>query len=122
MVPGVGADPARRQPPSQNNPVTLPVAIPHGVSSSEVAAVVLNVTVTQPRAPGFLTVYSGSTAPGTSNVNFVAGQTIANQVAVPLSGGMVKVANRSSGPVQLVVDVEGWFSTGSRNTIFAFFP
>jgi hypothetical protein len=78
------------------------------------AADVLNVTVTvtQPQAAGFLTVYPYGTAlPGTSNVNFTAGQTIANVVTtqniVSLIG--IGIYNGSSGTVQIVVDEEGYF-------------
>jgi hypothetical protein len=92
--------------------VSLRVAVP-GVSASAVAAVMMHLTVTQPRAAGFVTAYSGSGAPGTSNVSFGAGQTIANLVVVRLSGGVVRFVNHSPGSVQLVVDLQGWFATGT---------
>ena len=49
------------------------------------SAVALNVTVTDPAGPSFLTVWpSGSGRPLSSNLNFVAGQTVPNMVIVKL--------------------------------------
>src|SRR3954468_24456705 len=71
---GVGA-PAAAVAPS--TAVALQVAGRGGVPSSGVSAVVLNVTVTQPATKGFVTAYaSGSARPASSNLNFVAGQTV----------------------------------------------
>lgn len=61
--------------------------------------VVLNVTVTRPSARGFITVFpTGATRPGTSNVNFEAGQTQANEVVTRVGTG------RNAGRVSLFVD------------------
>ena len=77
-------------------------------------AVVINVTVTDTMADGFLTVYpTGSTPSGTaSNLNWVAGTTRPNLVQVGLSspGGAVTLYNASSGSVNVIVDVQGYFS------------
>jgi hypothetical protein len=52
---------------------------------ADATAVFANTTVTGPTADGFVTVYpNGTTAPTTSNLNFVAGETIPNLVAVGL--------------------------------------
>ena len=68
---------------------------------SGVGAVVLTVTVVDPVAAGFITAYpTGEPTPATSNLNFAAGQTIANLVTVPLgAGGSVSLRSGSSGPV-----------------------
>jgi hypothetical protein len=73
--------------------------------------VALNVTAVNPTRSGFLTVYpTGSPRPNTSNVNFVAGQTVANRVVMPIgTDGHVSIYN-SSGSVDIVVDVNGSFS------------
>jgi hypothetical protein len=73
-------------------------------------AVTLNVTVTQPSGPGFVTVYQcGTTRPTASNLNFVAGQTIANAVVAKIgAGGKVCVYTHTA--TQLVVDVNGYHS------------
>ncbi|MEJ7765550.1 MAG: hypothetical protein WKF86_08650, partial [Acidimicrobiales bacterium] len=84
-----------------------------------VGAVVLNVTATGPTAGGFLTVHPAGTAtPATSNLNFVAGQTIPNQVVATVgSQGRVSIYN-ATGSTHVIVDVAGWFPVGSDyNTV-----
>jgi hypothetical protein len=95
--------------------ISLPVLGQGGVPSSGVAAVVLNVTVTQPTAAGYLTVYpDGLTRPTSSNLNFTAGQTVPNLVIAPLGAdGKVAFYNGSGGHVQIIADVSGWFASGS---------
>ena len=58
-----------------------------GVPADIVDAAVLNVTVTQPTESGFLTVADDDVCefPLSSNLNFTAGQTVANQVVTGLS-------------------------------------
>ncbi|MCU1501627.1 MAG: hypothetical protein JWM12_981, partial [Ilumatobacteraceae bacterium] len=95
----------------------LPVVGRGAVPPSGVGAVALNVTATEPSAPGFLTVYPrGGDRPNASNVNFVAGQTVANMVIAKVSAdGFVSIFNYS-GTTQVVVDVLGWFPAGSSYT------
>jgi hypothetical protein len=71
---------------------------------------VLNVTVVNPNAAGFVTVYpQGGGQPNASNVNYASGQTTSNRVIVPLSAsGGVTVF--SSAATDLIVDVSGYFS------------
>ncbi|MFE5490435.1 hypothetical protein ACFQ7Z_10865 [Streptomyces virginiae] len=78
-------------------------------------AVALNVTVTNPRAAGHLTVFpSGQAAPNTSNVNFSGGQTIANAVIVPIGAdGKIIVRNGGWDPADVIVDVVGYYSPDS---------
>jgi hypothetical protein len=81
------------------------------VSVGGTAAAVLNVTVTQPTAAGFLKVYAaGSTSqPPTSNLNFVAGQTVPNLVLTKVGSlGTVTIFNGSSGTVHVFADVAGY--------------
>lgn len=71
------------------------------------SAIVLNVTVTEPEAAGYVTVYPcGGTRPVVSNVNYAAGQTIANAVIARLGEGG-QVCLFTSQPTHLVVDVDG---------------
>jgi hypothetical protein len=94
---------------------TLTLSIPaiDGVPAADISAVVMNVTVTGPTAPGDLTVYPGDgTPPGTSNLNFTAGQTVPNLVTVQLSGGKISFHNASAGPVQVVADLSGFYGPG----------
>jgi hypothetical protein len=78
-----------------------------------VKAAVMNVTVTQATHGSFLTVYAGDTAtPGASSINFGAGETIANQVTVPVHNGKVSFAN-AVGSVHVIADVVGTYTTPS---------
>ncbi len=78
-----------------------------------VSAVVVNVTVVSPTAAGVVTVYpSGAPLPRTSNLNFVAGQTVANLVVVPVGGdGRIRLLSLGSS-VYLVADVVGYYLDG----------
>lgn len=76
-----------------------------------VVAVVMNVAVTQPDGPGFVTVYPCGERPLAANLNFVAGQTIPNMVVASVSTEG-EVCFFSSSPTHLVADVNGWFAGG----------
>ena len=89
-----------------------------GVPASGVAAVAINLTLTNTSAPrgGYATVYPcGTSAPNTSNLNFVTGQTVANSVIAPLSNdGRLCVAVHGSADV--IIDVNGVFLSASNYT------
>ncbi|MFE4398530.1 hypothetical protein ACFVXH_10665, partial [Kitasatospora sp. NPDC058184] len=75
------------------------------------AAVTLNVTVTEPGTDGHLTVFPhGDAAPNASNLNFLPGETIPNQVVVPVKDGKVSFYNASGAPLHLIVDLFGYQS------------
>ncbi len=90
--------------------VHLSVSGHGGVPASGVMSVVLNVTETGATGNSFLTVYpTGTTRPTASNLNFAPGTTEANSVTAPLSSsGQVDIYN-STGTVQLIADVTGYF-------------
>ncbi|HEY4331582.1 MAG TPA: hypothetical protein VGM78_03390 [Ilumatobacteraceae bacterium] len=62
-----------------------------------------------PTATSFLTVYpEGGSLPTASNLNFVAGQTIANMVMVPVPvSGKIAIFN-NAGSTDVIVDVLGY--------------
>jgi hypothetical protein len=93
---------------SAGQTVDLPVVGP--VVPPNARSVVLNVTATEPDAPGYLTVYpGGAQRPSTSNVNYLAGQSIPNAVIVGLGPtGHVDIFTYSASHV--VVDVVGYFA------------
>jgi hypothetical protein len=76
-------------------------------------SVSLNVTVVPGSAPGNVVLYPGDlAAPGTSTVNFAAGQTRGNNAIVGLAtngAGTLAAKNRAATAVNLVVDVNGYF-------------
>ena len=87
------------------------------VPSSGVEAVALNLTAVNPTAGSFVTAYpTGATRPGSSNVNFAAGMTRPNRVIVKVgTGGKITLYNQA-GSVDLIVDINGWFTDGSAST------
>lgn len=55
----------------------------------------------------------GSSRPGMPNLSFLAGQTVANLIISPVGvDGMVDLYNGSTGPVQLVADIWGYYYLG----------
>ena len=84
----------------------LPGAVPAG----GVSAVSLNVTAVDPALDGYLTVYPCGTRPDSSSVNYSTGQTVANAVITPISATGT-ICFFSQNLTDLVVDVNGWFSS-----------
>ena len=91
--------------------LTVQVAGKLGVPANGAGAVSLNVTVTDPEASGYLTVYPCGTPPTASNLNFIAGQTVANAVVAPLSANG-EICFASNAPTHVLADVNGWFRAG----------
>ncbi|KAA0253501.1 hypothetical protein FBQ97_01150 [Acidobacteria bacterium ACD] len=77
-------------------------------------ALAVNVTAVAPPAPGYLTLWpSGTAMPLASTLNYKAGAVRANNALVKVSGdGQVSVSafNGSPGPVDVVLDVSGYFA------------
>ena len=106
-----------------NGTLVLPVGGRAGVPTSA-SAVVLNVTVTRPTAPGYITAYeAGTPQPRASTLDFAAGQTVANLVTAPISSdGKVALTSMSGGTVQLIADVQGYYLGGTPTANGAFVP
>ena len=82
-----------------------PASVPEGAT-----AVVLNVTVTEPGASGFVTVGPEQSF-SSSNLNFDADQTVPNLVISKLADdGSVSLTNGSYRPVHLVADLQGSYA------------
>jgi hypothetical protein len=91
---------------------SIAVAGDFGVPSGA-TAVVLNVTVVNPTAPGYLSVYpKGAAQPMASNIDYVTGQVVPNLVEVG-TGTAGEVTFYASTPTDIVVDVEGYTSLAS---------
>ncbi|MDH4144315.1 MAG: M23 family metallopeptidase [Acidimicrobiia bacterium] len=72
------------------------------------AAAVLNVTVIDPSSEGFVSVFAcGTAVPATSNVNYRAGQTVANVAVAPLDAAGYACLFVQK-PMHLVIDQQGW--------------
>jgi hypothetical protein len=101
---GIGAPKAKL---GAGGTLTLTIAgLPAGTT-----AVALNVAVTAPTAPSFLTVYPGGQprpALG-SNLNYVAGQTVPNMVLVPLGPANTVTFYNYAGTVDVIADLVGYF-------------
>lgn len=107
-VAGPSGGPALGANVTRNFPVTGLCGVPAGAS---VAA--LNVTIVGPTAAGDLKLFAtGAAAPPTSSLNFVRGQTRANNAVVGLgTGGMLSVLPEMppAGFTDVVIDVVGYF-------------
>jgi hypothetical protein len=81
---------------------------------SNASAVALNITVTGPSAPGYLTVWpTGRPRPTASNLNYVAGQTIANMVTATLgTGGSIEIVSNQGCP-DVIIDIAGYYHGGA---------
>jgi len=111
--------PCRRLDTRAGSPVppggTLTVALSEGACGipTTAGAASVNVTVTQPTAAGYLTLYPATASrPVASTLNFVAGQTRANNAILALASdgsGTVEVFNGSAGTVHVIIDVNGYF-------------
>jgi hypothetical protein len=99
-----------------NGILPVKVANINGIPAGATAAV-FNVTVVNPQAAGFLTVFpQGSTKPFVSNLDYTRGLVTANRVIVPLSTsgatpGYISVY--SSAGADVVVDVSGYYTAAA---------
>ncbi|HEV7193692.1 MAG TPA: hypothetical protein VGN35_10850 [Jatrophihabitantaceae bacterium] len=109
---GVGA-PAGLVP--AHGTVTLQLTGRGGIPASNVGAVVLDVAYVAPTRSGFGVVYPSDVGrPGTSNIDFIAPQTISNLVITKLSAsGAVNLYNGSGGTVRIEANVFGYFAGGT---------
>ena len=103
--------------PGPGQVLTVQVTGRGGIPSSGVAAVVANVTITGPTAPGLVSVYpSGVAVPLSSTMDFLPNQTKAELTVVALGrNGQISIYN-ANGSTQIIIDVEGWYdSTNSTS-------
>jgi uncharacterized protein (DUF1800 family) len=84
------------------------------------SGLILNLTITQPTAAGFVTVYPGGAGvPSTSTINFKATATRANSAIVRVGGGGVLTAVLGSATtgstVHIILDIAGYFDDSNNN-------
>ncbi|GAA2152805.1 hypothetical protein GCM10009760_49920 [Kitasatospora kazusensis] len=98
----------------------VPVTKNGGAVPNGAIAVALNLTVTNTQAAGFITAYPADQSnPGTSNLNYGAGQTVPNMATVPLGlDGNIELYNHSGGTADVVVDIAGYYTLGSSGALY----
>jgi hypothetical protein len=129
-------DPTRiidsRPPPLQHGPYNTPwgaattreVTVADGTTvPADADSVVLNVTVTQTNAVGYLSIWpKGQVQPTVSSLNWDAGWTIPNAVTVKVgTGGKINVYN-NAGTANVIIDVVGYFKAGTGVTFHPLSP
>jgi cyclophilin family peptidyl-prolyl cis-trans isomerase len=78
-------------------------------------AAALNITVVRPTGNGFVTVFPcGVTQPNASNLNYLTGDVVANNVTAPV-GENGRVCLTSLVDSNVVVDISGWFEGDANN-------
>jgi streptogramin lyase len=106
-VPGLGGP----SPLAAGSQTPVPLVGECGVPA-EAKAVALNVTVTAATTAGNVRLFAdGGALPLVSTLNYVAGQTRANNAVAPLgaSGAMAVYVSQASGSVHVIIDVNGYF-------------
>ena len=92
-----------------NAPLRISATQPGTGVPATAAAVALSVVATAPDTAGFLRITPCNTGSGVSNLNFDAGQTIANSVIVnTATGGDICIETHT--PTHVIVDINGYFA------------
>jgi len=99
---------------------TQDLQVTGGAVPADATAVVMNVTAVDPTLTSHIDVWpSGGPKPNVSNLNVVAGQTVANLVTAKVgAGGRVSIANHN-GTTDVIADLVGYYQAdpaGSRLT------
>lgn len=86
---------------------------------SNATAVTMNVTVTDTTASSYLSLFpAGGSVPNVSNLNWVAGETLANLATVPVgSSGDITIHN-NSGTAAVILDLQGYFVSGGTTGFY----
>ena len=88
-----------------------------GQVAGDAATTVLNVTVTEPQAAGFITVFPcGESPPLASNLNYLSGATVANAVVTRVGAGG-KICIFTSATTHLIVDVNAFLPAAVTSVV-----
>lgn len=85
-----------------------------GEAADSVNAVVVNLTVIDPSDAGYLTAWGTGSKPLASNVNYKAGDIIANGATLPVDPTTGKLSFFSSAATHLAVDVMGFYTAETK--------
>ncbi|MGC9377076.1 hypothetical protein [Streptomyces sp. MH13] len=114
---GLGARKAKVQ---EHTTVPLTVSGRGGVPTTDVTAVVLNVTATDPTTSTVVSVVPSEGVVdwrGPSNLNMTSGQTVSNLVVAPVRDGEIYLYNHS-GSVDLIADVAGYYTSSNLGSLY----
>ena len=76
---------------------------------ADATAALINLTATNTAAPGYVRAYPCGEEQDVSNVNYAAGQTVANLASVKVAAGG-DICFKSYAQTDIVVDLAGWYS------------
>lgn len=112
-------------PLAKKSTLKVPVEGISGVPATNVSAVAVNLTVTNPTAAGWLT--ADAEAPPaealTSSLNFLPKQSRAALAVVPVNpDGSISIYNGSTGTAAVIVDILGYFNDGTPSVDGAYLP
>jgi hypothetical protein len=114
---GTGGVPAAPMQPFQTIQLAIP-QVPNGT-----AAVVVNVTVADTTSDGFVLVYpNGQPQPNASTLNYRTGEITSVLAQVQIGNGTLNVFLHSSGPADVIIDLEGFYSASPTGTTGLFRP
>jgi hypothetical protein len=83
----------------------------------------VNITVTQPKAVGYIAAFPTGSAPYSSTLNFLPNQTVPNAAIVSIgAGGSITMKNASAGTSHLIVDVTGYYRTATSKVPGVYVP
>lgn len=102
----------------------MPIAGHGGVPASGVGGVVANLTVLSPARSGSVSTYaSGTVWDGSASESFVAGRSEQDVLSLGLgSDGAAVIRNNTAAPLQVVVDVIGYYLAGSPTDYGSYHP
>lgn len=110
-------------PVAAGSTVTLAVGGEHGVPTG-VSAIAANITVANVTGNGYVSAWpAGTGRPTVSNVNFTAGEVLANAAIIRVgSNGDIDLAYNGAGSIRLIVDVYGYYSGGGASVYVPLAP
>lgn len=109
---------------SARTTITAQVTGVNGIPSTGVQAIAATVTATNTTGSGYLTVWpAGANRPLASTLNWKEGESVANSLQVPVSAsGQISLFNGSTGDVDVIVDVTGWYGSTTTGVAGALVP
>ena len=109
--------------PAAPDVLTVEGAGKGAIPSTGVTAIAVNLTVANTTGNGLITAYpDGESTPGTSNLNFTAGQILSNFAIVPVgSDGEIDLADTNA-PTDAIIDVVGYFTATGGSAFVAAGP